>query len=134
MCYYSQINEYTCAQACLLMILSHFKISSPLKNLWATANKKNGTSIYKLIKLANTFGLKGTAYKNEKKIFSDNIKTPFVALTYYKAKQNHYVVINKLKSNKIEIWDPYDCKKKYYDELISFYSKWSGIIITFKKK
>lgn len=120
-----------CGVTCLYNIIKYYKgnISiEKLKNL--TKTNDSGTSVYDIVDASNKLGLKSNAYmceyNNLKKIF-----LPAIAHIKLDEKYDHFVIIMKIKNNKIIIEDPIRGKVTYDKD--SFLKEWSNVIITFNK-
>lgn len=120
-----------CGVTCLYNVIRYYKgnISiEKLRNL--TKTNDNGTSVYDIVEASNKLGLKSNAYmckyNNLKKIL-----WPFIAHIKLDGKYDHFVIIRKIKNNKIIIEDPIRGKVTYDKD--TFLKEWSNVIITFNK-
>ena len=120
-----QQDETDCGAACIATIAKYYgkRISiNKIRNIAGTDTR--GTSGKGIIKAANTLGFscKGLIAK-EKKLKSD---LPFPIIAHIKREgMEHYIVIYKVKRNKILVADPADSLS--WIKLNTFYEWWSGI-------
>lgn len=120
-----QQDETDCGAACIATIAKYYgkRISiNKIRNIAGTDTR--GTSGKGIIKAANSLGFscKGLIAK-EKKIKSD---LPFPIIAHIKRDgMEHYIVIYKVKRNKILVADPAD--SLLWIKVSTFYEWWSGI-------
>jgi len=124
-----------CGAACLSTICAHYGLKLPLfryKELTKTDN--DGTNIYGIIDAATKLGfssraLVGNLQELLEGIHNKEIQTPFISHIITEEMFVHYVVIYKIKNERLIVGDPAKGIKKY--TLDEFESVWSGNIITF---
>lgn len=121
----NQQDESDCGAACIATIAKFYgkRISIPkIRNFAGTDSK--GTSAKGIIKAANSIGLScKTLFTKTKELKND---LPFPIIVHLnKNGLEHYVVVYKMKKNKILIADPAESLKWIESEL--FYKWWTGI-------
>lgn len=120
-----QRGERDCGPASILMILKYYDGYVSLEKLSEIlCINKNGTTLYHMVLALKSFGFNSDGYKYQD---IHQIKTPFIAHTQQKY-YNHYVVIWKIKRDKILIGDP--SKGNIKAELKDFLQRWTGNVIT----
>lgn len=122
-----QLNNLDCGTACLTMILNYFGNSVPLYQVnRMVETSRNGITVGELKRGAKSFGLDGKVYRiNRLEEIELGDYCPVIALL----DNNHYVIIESIKSENYIIIDPEDGRKKV--EKNSFYEQFSNIIIHF---
>lgn len=95
-----------CGSACLLSIIRYYQGNISLNRLLELTNtNKNGTNFYNISKAAKEVGLNSKAYKLDDISTCYDMTNPFISQViinnYY-----HFVVVYKMKNNKITIMDP----------------------------
>lgn len=135
--YFQQFDESDCGAACLAMIASNYGKWLHVSDIRNDAGTDTiGTNIKGMIVAAQKYGLRAKAFKGTPESLSKKLKTPFIAhlridfdeihWTY------HYVVVNKIGKNKIEIWDPNPIAKKQKISKELFLKEWTGYVIFFE--
>lgn len=117
-----------CGSACLLSIIRYYGGNISLEQLLELTNtNKEGTNFYDITKAAYEIGLIAKGYKLENTSNLNEIENPFISqivINNYK----HFVVVYKIKNNKITIMDP---AKGMVKISIDIFSKiWTGYILT----
>ena len=135
-----QYDSTDCASACLASISWHYgkKISVVELSEILEINKK-GTSIFDLCETAEKIGLSASAYKKNEKFDIKELELPCIAHVYQEDGLAHFIVIYKIKKDKVIIADPAIGIIKV-DKTDFFQSKstenspyyWTGIIVTLK--
>lgn len=102
----SQDGIKECGSACLLSIIRYYQGNVSLNRLLELTNtNKNGTNFYDLSQAAKEVGLNSKAYKIDDISTCYEMTNPFISQViidnYY-----HFVVVYKMKNNKITIMDP----------------------------
>lgn len=129
--YVSQEGLKDCAVACLYNIIRYYNgniAMEKLRRLLKTDD--NGTSIYNMVEVSNTLGLKSSAYRCELNDLC-NLNFPVIAHIKVDRKYEHFVIINKLDDDLVIIHDPIRGYITY--DIEKFDTEWSNIIITFEK-
>ena len=126
-----QHDETDCEPACVSIILQYYGKTVPLRKIRAVAGTdKIGTSGFGIAKDCNAFGLDCEGLMSPKK---ENIsQIIFPAIFHIKTNVEHYVVVYKIKKNKLYISDPAIGLIK--EDLKSFLEKWSGVFFLVSKK
>ena len=101
--FYKQLDTMDCGAACLSMIFKHYGKSYPIDFI---RNKcqigRAGTSVLGLSKAAEALGFRTLAVKLQSEQLNNEIPVPFIAHW----RQEHFVVVYKIKKNKIFVADP----------------------------
>ncbi|WP_241244256.1 cysteine peptidase family C39 domain-containing protein, partial [Marinitoga sp. 38H-ov] len=121
-----QSKEYTCGPAALryLLFLYGYNISENTISLIAGAEQK-GTTLFGLKKAAEIIGFEGVGLKGNFESLKITRK-PVIAYI----NNNHYIVIENIKSNNIYAFDPQiGYVKVYYSD---FLKAWKGIYFKIK--
>ena len=119
-----QHDESDCGPACVSIILQYYGKTIPLRKIRAVAGTdKIGTSGFGISKACETFGLDCEGFMAPQKEKISEIIFP--AIFHIKTEIEHYVVVYKIKKNKVYISDPAIGLIK--EDLKSFLEKWSGV-------
>ena len=119
-----QHDESDCGPACVSIILQYYGKTIPLRKIRAVAGTdKIGTSGFGISKACETFGLDCEGFMAPQKEKISEIIFP--AIFHIKTEIEHYVVVYKIKKNKVFISDPAIGLVK--EDLKSFLEKWSGV-------
>ena len=119
-----QHDESDCGPACVSIILQYYGKTIPLRKIRAvTGTDKIGTSGFGISKACETFGLDCEGFMAPQKEKISEIIFP--AIFHIKTEIEHYVVVYKIKKNKVYISDPAIGLIK--EDLKSFLEKWSGV-------
>ncbi|MDY6396410.1 MAG: peptidase domain-containing ABC transporter [Treponema sp.] len=123
-----QFDESDCGAACLAMICSHYKSYYSITQIReAAGTDRQGTSLKGMVTACRALALEAKAAKASEKIFVSEFPVPFIAHLNYSDGYNHFVVVYKIKKNKIHVADPAGFFQKYTkDEFIKI---WSGYIV-----
>lgn len=131
-----QKEKMDCAAACLCTVSKFYK-----KNISLEFTKEMlktdiyGASVYGITETANKIGftaeaLEGSLAELEKGIDTKEIAVPFIAHFKYEDGLNHFVVVYKIKKDKIYYFNPEKgnelMEKKLFDKV------WTGVIIDIK--
>lgn len=116
-----------CGSACLLSIIRYYGGNISLDRLLElTKTTKEGTNFYDIQKAAKEIGLLSKGYKLESVNKILDIEKPFISQIVID-NYNHFVVVYKIKNNKITIMDPAKGMRKLSIE--EFKEKWTGYIL-----
>lgn len=119
-----------CGSACLLSIIKYYGGNISIERLSElTKTTKEGTNFYNLAKAAKEIGLNAKGYKLDNIENIINIEKPFISqivVNNYK----HFVVIYKMKNNKLTIMDPAKGMEKM--NIDEFKKLWTGYILIFE--
>lgn len=113
-----------CGTTCLAMIFKYYgfyNIQSLLRELGEVSTE--GTDLYKLSEVAESFGFKTEAYELE---YDYLIKIPLPCIAHYEG--IHFVVIYKATKDYVWVSDPAYGKDKY--SRTNFMTKWNGVVLT----
>lgn len=127
-----QLDEKDCGPCCLAMILNFYgkKVSiSELRNLSKTDNK--GTNLYGMINAGKHMGLNIEGLKAENTKDLEHLRFPIIAHIINESGYEHFIIIEKIKNEKVLIIDP--AKGKYKLPIIEFEKYWTRIILTVEK-
>lgn len=137
--YIQQFDNTDCGAACLAMIASYFgKKLSIAKIREKSGTNLIGTNVKGLVIAAESYGLKAFAVKGTKESINTNTTTPFIAhlnivneddKTDWK---HHYVIVKKISTKKITIWDPDPLEKKKKISIEQFLKWWTGYAVFFQ--
>ncbi len=127
-----QKDKTDCGAACLATIANLNGVNYPTSKIReAAGTDQKGTSAYGLIKTAEDIGFAAQGVKAQKKDLTKEIKLPMIA-HLVNDDFTHYVVILKIKRDKIFIFDP-GVGLKLIDRS-EFVVKWTNILILFSPK
>ena len=121
-----QSNLKDCASSCIYNLIRYYKGNVNYNNITKKLNiTEKGSSIYNVVKTLKYYKFTSDAYKCN----YDNLITinhPFIA--YLKIEEYyHYVIIKKIKNNKVYIFDPIRGNLIYTKN--QFILEWQNIII-----
>lgn len=128
--YVKQSNLKDCASSCIYNIIRFYKGNINYNSITKRLNiTSKGSSIYNIIKTLKYYGLDSDAYECSYDVLK-SLKCPLIAYlkinNYY-----HYIIIKRIKNNKIYIFDPIRGDLSYSKEL--FLKEWTNIIIKINK-
>ena len=116
-----------CGAACLLSIIKYYGGNVSLERLLElTKTTKEGTNFYNLKEAAIEIGLNGEGYKLDSIDKLSEIEKPFISQIVIN-NYHHFVVVYKIKNNKITIMDPAKGMQKI--SLDEFNNMWTGYIL-----
>ncbi|MGQ8968395.1 peptidase domain-containing ABC transporter [Bacillus subtilis] len=123
-----QMDDKDCGAACLATILKHYgsKISlAKIRNIAGTDTQ--GTNVLGVIKAAETLGFSAKGVKADQTAFEQPFPLPAIAHVVLNGQLLHYMVIHKIKKDKIIIADPGKGIITYRKD--EFFKIWTGILI-----
>ena len=121
-----------CGAASLLSIIRYYGGNISINKLLnLTKTDKYGTNFYNIKKAAEAIGLEAIGYKVDEVSKLYQLKTPFMCQVIEK-NYEHFVVVYKLRKNKLEIMDPAIGKK--ITTLEDFTRSWTSYIMIFNPK
>lgn len=126
--YIPQHDSTDCAAACLSTIFYYYnkKYSiTKLRDIIGTDIK--GSTLLGLEKSANLLGFDTKSITIHKESFTEPYSLPAIAHTITKEGLSHFVVIRKIKNDKVWITDPAKGKKKMYTS--DFFEMFTGILL-----
>ena len=116
-----------CGSACLLSIIRYYGGDIPMaKLLELTKTNKDGTNFYNLKNAANELGMSAKGYELKETGQLLEIDKPFISQLVIK-NYLHFVVVYKMKDNKVTIMDP--AKGMVKLSLQEFTIRWTGYIL-----
>ncbi len=126
-----QQDSKDCGSAALLSIIRFYGGDISLSKLVEmTETDKTGTNFLNIKKTAQKLGLNAEGYKVDDIKYLYQIEKPYIAQIYEK-KYFHFVVVYKLKDNRLTIMDP--AKGKIIVNIDSFGKIFSGNIMIFEQ-
>ena len=132
-----QHEEKDCGAACLSMILEYYGKKVPYASICeAIKVDRQGANLYGLHDGAAQFGLEATILEGSAQDFiqevrSGQIKLPAIARIVNRFAMEHYIVVTKIKGNKVYYCDPGEGRQKLSVE--NFSDCFLGHAITFEK-
>lgn len=129
--YTPQQDQRDCGVAVLSMILKHYGSQISIASLRELAKTTmDGTSLWGLVKAAETLGMDSEAIKADRNIFrNEKIQFPIVAHIKNENDEFHFCLITKCKNNKLTIADPNPDKSIYSIPISEFNKCWTGILL-----
>lgn len=127
-----QIDPKECGPVCMAMISDYygFRVSvSKLREYSGT--DLQGTNIKGIIKIGEYLGLDVKGVRAETPTALFKIELPAIAHIITTEGMTHFIIIEKIKNNKIYIVDPAKGKKK--EKLEDFVKYWTGILLLIKR-
>lgn len=130
-----QHDTRDCGAACLATIFQRYKLKVPLVHVREKMKvNRNGASIYDIIETAKMYNLQGKALQGNfdelKEILEKgDIRYPFVAHVITEDSMGHFIILDKIKKDKIIGFDP--AIGKYQQNINIFCAMWTGYIISF---
>ena len=116
-----------CGAACLLSVIKYYGGNVSLERLLElTKTTKDGTNFYNMQEAAKEIGLISKGYKIDDINKLDELEKPFISqivINNYK----HFVVVYKIKNNKVTIMDPAKGMMKLTKD--EFNKLWTGYIL-----
>ena len=132
-----QHDERDCGAACLATVFSYYGLNLSLQSCKTLVKTDmQGSNIYGIVSGAKEKGLNAEAYEGSysellEGIANDEFCFPLIAHIVTEGNFEHFIVITKVKKNKIKVFDPgYGMKNMATDE---FTALWTGHIIAFEK-
>ena len=123
-----QYDSTDCAAACLASICMYYKKEitiTKLRDILGTDIK--GTTLKGLEDGANQLGFDTKAIRVDKLAFSSKFTLPAIAHIITDEGLSHFVVIHKIKNDKVIILDPAKGKEK--QSIDEFFSKFDGVLL-----
>ncbi len=120
-----QYDESDCGAACIATVLRYYGKNVPLRRIRAVAGTDRlGTSAKGIVKAANNFGLTCEGFAIDDKMSITDITLPAI-FHIHNLKQDHYVVVYKIKKSEVFVVDPASGYTK--TSLNDFFAEWSGV-------
>ena len=118
-----------CGAASLLSIIRYYGGNIAINKLVSlTKTDKYGTNFYNIKLAAEEIGLEAIGYKVDEISKLYQVKTPFICQVIEK-NYEHFVVVYKIKKNKLEIMDP--ARGKLILTTDEFLNSWTSYIMVF---
>lgn len=135
--YFQQLDITDCGAACLAMIASHFGKRLSIAEVREQAGTDIiGTNLNGLIVASKKYDLAAKAVKGSHDAISPTLPVPFIAHMHINRGDgswvDHYVVVRKIKKQKIHVWDPDPLYKKQKLSYEKFFESWTGYAIFFE--
>ena len=133
-----QHDEKDCGAACFIMILNYYGKWCSMNNArHVIGTDSNGTSMYGLIKGAESFGFDAEGLEGNINelidYYFEHDKNPFIAHLLINNQIEHYIVVYEISKKNMLIGDPaYDKPLKI--KIDEFLEMWTGKIISFNKR
>lgn len=125
---FKQQDITDCGAACLASVLSYYGLRFPLARIRQYAGTgKKGTNLLGMIKAAEQLGLMAKAVRVSEEYFN-SIPCPAIAHLNFQDRWFHFVVIYKIKKDKVHIMDPASGEIEKW-AIEKFIKNWSGIIL-----
>ena len=116
-----------CGASCLLSIIQYYNGNVSLERLLdLTKTTKEGTNFYNIQEAAKEIGLIAKGYKLDHINKLEELEKPFISQIVTN-NYNHFVVVYKIKNNKVTIMDP--AKGMVKMNLEEFSTTWTGYIL-----
>jgi ATP-binding cassette subfamily B protein len=132
MVYQRQYFWNDCASACLVMLASYYQRNICLRKVNCLC-KRNicGTTLNNILAAAKEIGIAAKAFKaNPNEINIKTIPVPCIAhIKYSWLKLKHFVIVAKIDSDTVEIWDPNPNAGIKKSTHALFLNSWTGYII-----
>lgn len=117
-----------CGAACLASISEFYKLKLPVSRIRQIAGTdQKGTNALGMIKAAEELGFQAKGVRGKVDALP-KIPLPAVAHVVVKEQLQHYVVIYKVRNNKVEYMDPGDGVMHHVD-ISEFEKMWTGVLI-----
>jgi ATP-binding cassette subfamily B protein len=133
--YHQQTGVNDCTPACLSMVASHYRSYVSIAEIRKFCKTDTmGTNLAGLIAAAEKLGFKAQAFKGEKtdKTLDAKVVFPFIAqikIQYLGNTYDHFVVIKKITSKKVQIWDPNPAENRHSVNRANFLDIWTGYVL-----
>ena len=122
-----QRNVKDCGVACLLSIIRYYKGDNTYENIrYLTKCSNNGVTALNLIEASKKLGFNARGLKCNYDMLKD-LNKPLICHVVLENGYNHYIVLYKVDSKEILVFDPYYGIKKYNKEY--FIKIWDNICI-----
>ncbi|MEG7381522.1 peptide cleavage/export ABC transporter [Bacillus subtilis] len=123
-----QLDEKDCGAACLATILRHYGSRMSLSKIRDIAGtNQEGTSALGIVRAAEKLGFSAKGVRGDHTVLDQPFGLPAIAHVILDDNLMHYVVIHKIKKNKIIIADPGRGLVRYTKE--EFLNIWTGVLL-----
>src|SRR5260370_1908663 len=117
-----------CGVACLAAIASHYDLRLSVAQIrQLTGTDQSGTSIFGLVQASKQLGFIAKAVKAQTDELS-GIAFPAIAHVLLRGKHFHYVVVLKIKKNRVTVMDPATGHFSRYP-IHQFQQMWTGVLV-----
>ncbi|MBN1649059.1 MAG: peptidase domain-containing ABC transporter [Spirochaetales bacterium] len=133
--YYQQLDLTDCGACCLAMIMSHYDNYTSIAKIREIAGTDyEGTNLNGLLVAAEKLGFQAQAVKGDISALNSDTPRPFIVHVEFEREEygsfsHHFFVVQKIKNNRIYIWDPDPLNKKKKYTLEEFERIWSGYAV-----
>ncbi len=122
-----------CAAACLSSICAYYGLFYPIARIRQYAHTdKKGTNILGIIEAADKLGISAKGVRAQVNAL-EIIPKPTIAHVVIKETYEHFVVIYKVKQNKVAYMDPMD-GEMHNVSLEEFSANWTGVLVLMEPK
>lgn len=122
-----------CGPACLAMISRYYGLSISIAKIRQIAGTDlDGTNVQGILEAGERLGFEVKGVKSTDPTFLNEIPLPAIAHILVDGELLHYVVIHKVKNNRVYVADPDSGSVKY--KLEDFLKVWTGILILMSPK
>ncbi|MCF0126614.1 MAG: peptidase domain-containing ABC transporter [Clostridia bacterium] len=123
-----QFDESDCGAACIAMVLSEYKSYISLEKIRELVGTNIcGTTLNGIVYGFQKLGFTAKAVKGDDRILVKEFPVPYIVLINVSEDYKHFVVVKKLKKDKVLIYDP--GFGKYTISKEKFLQKWTGYLI-----
>jgi ABC-type bacteriocin transporter len=123
-----QRDNTDCGAACLASVAAYYNLKLPVSKIRQFAGTdKLGTNIMGMIEAAEKLGFQAKGAKGSRKSL-DRIPLPAIAHIISENALQHYIVIYRVKKNRMLIMDPAD-GKMHRKSVDLFEKQWTGIVV-----
>jgi ATP-binding cassette subfamily B protein len=136
MVYHRQIDKTDCGPACIAMVASHFHRFVTIGQIREMCKTDSiGTNIAGMVQAAEKIGFDAVPLRGEVQDASLDKKLVFPFIAHVKmalpddTELDHYIVIVKITTGRIFIWDPDFSRGKYSLNRFDFLKIWTGYIL-----
>ena len=127
-----------CGAACIASVLRYYKSYVPMVKIREYMHiDRNGASIYAMVKTADHFGLKAEGYEGtvdeiRNDYMTGKLSLPLIAHIVTEENYFHYIIIEKINGQSVNVFDPYKGNQRY--SIDKFSQMFTGYFITIKPK
>src|SRR5258708_13288214 len=117
-----------CGVACLAAVASHYDMRLSVAQIrQLTGTDQSGTSIFGLVQASKQLGIIAKAVKAQTDELS-GIAFPAIAHVVVRGKHFHYVVVLRIKKNRVTVMDPASGRFSRYP-IHQFQQMWTGVLV-----
>ena len=127
-----QLDEKDCGPVCMAMIANYYGLDISITKLREYGGTDlQGTNILGLMKIAEKLGFNADGVRAEKLESLYEINVPAIAHIVTKEGFQHFVIIERVKNNKVIIVDPAIGRGE--QTLEEFSKSWTGVLVLISK-